>query len=353
MSAPTANRGEPLPASANPCQFERSGGVDPLRILHYCSPQDWLVFLYLVTLNLVLLARVGQPGYSNSAIRMAALLGFFLLVVLPVRAGLWRDGFLAPLGYRIALQGTVQTSYFFFAAFLPLVNPASLDDELYALDLRLFGFEPSVELERFITPLTSEWFAFFYFCYFFVLALHTIPVLLFVQHERMLGEFTLGLLITFCVGHIGYLLVPGFGPVRALSTLFSTPFPGGLWVDTVMNTVKSGGAQKDIFPSLHTAAPALITLLSFRYRKRLPFRYSWPIVGFFAFNIIIATLFLRWHWLLDVVAGLVLATLSWRLSIIITDRDLERRRRLGLGPSWPRFHFDRRPPSPTGVLGRL
>jgi membrane-associated phospholipid phosphatase len=348
MSAPTANGPEPLPASADPSQVNR--GLT--RLLRYCSPQDWLVLFYLITLNLVLIPRVGRPGCFASAIHMGSLLGFFLLVIVPVRAGLWRDGFFAPLGYRVALQGTVQTSYFFFGAFLPLVNPAIFDRQLYALDLRLFGFEPSVEFERIITPLTSEWFAFFYFCYFFVLALHTIPILLFVQHERMLGEFTLGLLITFCVGHVGYMLVPGFGPVRELSTLFRTPFPNGFWVDTVMNTVKSGGAQKDIFPSLHTAAPTIITLLSFRYRKRLPFRYSWLIVGFFTLNIIIATMFLRWHWLLDVVAGLILATLSWRLAIFITDRDLERRRRLGLGPSWPRFCVGRHP-DPTRELGRL
>jgi membrane-associated phospholipid phosphatase len=351
MSVQRANERDALPASTNPRQVVKRCNVDPMRILRCFSPQDWLVCCYLITLNIVLIPRVGQPGCFDSAIRMGSLLGFFLLVILPVRGGLWRDGFLAPLGYRVALQGTVQTSYFFFAAFLPLVNPGSLDDELHALDLRLFGFEPSVELERFITPLTSEWFAFFYFCYFFVLALHTIPILLFVKDERMLGEFTLGLLITFCVGHVGYMLVPGYGPVRALSTLLRTPFPSGLWVDTVMDTVKSGGAQKDIFPSLHTAAPTLMTLLSIRYRNRLPFRYSWPIVGFFTLNIIIATMFLRWHWLLDVVAGLILATLSWWLSIIITGRDLERRRRLGLGPSWPRFRVGRRP-DPDVDLGR-
>ncbi len=318
-------------------------------MLRNFAPHDWLVFTYLVVLNAALLPRFGQPGYASSALRMAILLGFYTMVVLPVRAGLWRDGLFAPFGYRAALQGTVQASYFFFAAFLPLVNPRNLDIQLYALDLKLFGFEPCLELERYVTPLTSEWFAFFYFCYFLIMTLHTIPIVLFVEHERVLGEFTLGMLIVFCLGHIGYMLVPGFGPVRALAPFSLAEFPSGLWVDTVMETVKSAGAQKDIFPSLHTAAPTFLTLFSFRHRNHLPFRCSWPIIAFFTINIIVATLFLRWHWLVDVVAGLSLGVLGWWLSIVLTDRDLERRRRLGLCRSWPRFQLRRDTAAPADV----
>jgi membrane-associated phospholipid phosphatase len=325
----------------------QSRGDRPRRCLDFraavraFAPHDWLVLVYLVILNAALLPRFGEPGYASSALRMGLLLAFFLMMVVPIRTGLWRDGLFAPLGYRAAVSGTVQTSYFFLAAFLPLVNPRSHDHELHALDLRLFGLEPCVELQRFITPLTSEWFAFFYFCYFFILVLHTFPIVLLVEHERILGEYTFGMLIVFCVGHVVYMLVPGFGPIRALGPLLPIELPHGLWVDTVMEAVKSGGAQKDIFPSIHTAAPTFITLFSYRHRNHLPFRYSWPIVGFFAINIIIATLFLRWHWLLDVVAGLLLAILAWGLSMWATDRELERRSRLVLSPAWPLFRLRR------------
>jgi membrane-associated phospholipid phosphatase len=308
------------------------------------APHDWLVFVYLLVLNLALLPRIGSPSYASSAVRMGLLLGFFLLVVVAVRSGHLRDGLFAPLLYRIALQGTVQTSYFFFAAFLPLVNPRSYDSTLHTLDIQLFGFEPCLALEPYIDGFTSEWFAFFYFCYFLILALHTIPILLFVEYERLLGEFAMGMLILFCMGHIFYMIVPGFGPVRALSHQFTLGFPHGFWVDTVMETVKSGGAQKDIFPSLHTAAPTFITLFSFRNRRHLPYRFSWPIVGFFAANIIVATLFLRWHWLIDVVAGLALAVLAWWLSVVLTRHELDRRLRHNLGRVWPCFGLRRSAP---------
>ncbi len=298
---------------------------------------DWLVLFYLVWLNVATWLNTGDPGFAGCAWRMGALLAFFLLAVAWVRSRRCSAGVFWPLTYRVAIQGTVQTSYFFFAAFLPLVNSGSLDQQLFAFDRRWFGFEASILLDRTINGFTSEWFAFFYFCYFLILALHSIPILLFSRRNRLLGEFALGMLILFCVGHILYTLVPGFGPVRAIAEQLPSRYPPGLWLDTVMATVASGGAQKDIFPSLHTAAPTFITLFSFRYRKSFPFRYSFWIVAVFAANIIVATMFLRWHWLVDVVAGLCLAVLGYTLAIKLTDRELRWRAERALSPSWPRL----------------
>lgn len=340
MTSSVAPETVPIPCATQPLSSERTSFGERLcAFVTRCSPQDWVVLTYLLLLNAVLLVRIGEPGYLRSALQMGSLLGFFLFVIVPVRGNFLRDGFVAPLAYRVAIHGTVQTSYFFFVAYLPLVNPGNLDHQLYALDLRLFGFEPSVVLERFISPFTSEWFAFFYFCYFFVLAIHSIPIVLFERRERLLGEFTLGMLLVFCTGHLGYLCIPGFGPVRELEGYWTQQFPSGLWVDTVLETVKSGGAQKDIFPSLHTAAPTFITLFSFRNRDYLPFSRTWPVVAFFALNIVIATMFLRWHWLIDVLVGILLAVAAHMLAVRITAWDLERRNAQGLGPSWPRFRL--------------
>ena len=105
----------------------------------------------------------------------------------------------------------------------------------------------------------------------------------------------------------------------------------------VMGTVSSAGAQMDIFPSLHTAAPVFFTLFSYRYRDLLPFRFTWPILAFFSVNIIIATMFLRWHWVIDIVAGVLHATAALSLARVFTKRELARRSAAQLTASWPRF----------------
>jgi membrane-associated phospholipid phosphatase len=304
-------------------------------LLRELSPNELLVAVYLVGLNLAVLASDPSAGYARNVTHVLGLLLCFCVGVLLTRGGLLPDGVLKGLIYRVAIYGPVQISYFFFRELLPAINPRALDHELHAIDLALFGVEPAVAMDSIVNSFTTEWFSFFYFGYFFVLAVHVVPILFVAKNQRELSEFALGMLVLFCVGHTLYMLVPGYGPYRAIPEAFSTPFPRGLWLDLVMDAVRSGGALKDIFPSLHTAAPSFILLFSFHNRSRVPFRYTWPLVAFFCVNIIVATMFLRWHYLIDVVAGLLLAAGTIAIVPRIVDRELRRRARWSLSPLWP------------------
>jgi hypothetical protein len=299
------------------------------------SAHDWLVLVYLCILNVAGLLAPDHPLRTRCQLEVLALLVVLLVVLALVRGRILKDLWAAPIFYRLAIYGTVQMSYFIFRNYLPVVNPRSLDAELHALDMKIFGFEPAMLLDTIVTPTTTEWFSFFYFGYFFVLAIHVIPILFLVRRQRVLGEFALGMLVLFCIGHVLYMLVPGYGPYRAMASEFHNPFPDGLWLDNVMSTVATAGAQKDIFPSLHTGAPTFITLFSYRHRATLPFRYTWALLAFFTLNIIIATMFLRWHYVVDVVAGVLVAVFARWVSQLVTDRELARRERLGLTPNWP------------------
>ncbi len=306
------------------------------RALAEFGPQDWIVFVYLSTVVAIALQADAGPGRDESLRNMGALLTFLVATLVVVRTGLLRHEFWAPLLYRLAIYGGVQLSYFFLSGLLPIVNTTTLDQELYDLDMALFGFEPAMLMDSWVTPVTTEWFAFFYFSYFFLLAVHVIPILMFSRNARMLSEFALGLILIFCIGHLVYMLVPGYGPYKAMAEAFDNPFPKGMWLDLVMSTVQSGGAQMDIFPSLHTGAPTYILLFSYRYRDRMPFRYSWVVIAVFAVNIIIATMFLRWHYVIDVVAGLLLAVFAFWAGNTLSA--LDARRRAGLTTaSWPMF----------------
>jgi hypothetical protein len=309
------------------------------RAIREMAIQDWLVFGYLVALNIAVLAATRSATWSDALAKLIGLLVFQVTALLLVRGGLVKHGIVAPLLYRLAIYGTVQSSYFLFKDLLPVINPSSLDRELYHLDLALFGFEPAMLMDAWVSSTTTEWFAFFYFGYFFLLALHVIPMLLFGRREPLLSEFCFGMLVLFCVGHIVYTLVPGYGPYRAMADHFTNPLPEGVWRDLVLNTVASGGAQKDIFPSLHTAAPTFILLWSFRHRKLTPFCYTWPVVAFAAANIVIATMFLRWHYVIDVVAGLLLAALAVTAAATVTRWELARRAEHGLMANWPLFSW--------------
>jgi hypothetical protein len=232
-------------------------------MLRRLAVQDWLVFIYLLILHGALLNGVKNEHFIPNLLRVNLLLVFFLVGIGLTRTGMLSDGWFKAVLYRLAIYAPVQLSYFFFRQILPNVNPGALDRELYAIDIAVFGVEPALSLDPTVTPFTTEWFSFFYFGYFVVLAVHVVPILFFSRNQRVLGEFTLGMLLVFCIGHTVYMLVPGFGPYYAMRTAFDTSFPRGVWLDLVMNAVNSGGALKDIFPSLHTAGPLFIALFSF------------------------------------------------------------------------------------------
>lgn len=207
--------------------------------LRRIAVNDWVVLGYLSALDAAIIAspNVG-PARDRAILEMSGLLSvFFVVVVVLIRGGLLRNPILRPLAFRVCHYGGIQLTYFFMRGFLPVVNPGSLDLELHQLGVRLFGFEPALAMEHWVSDATTEWFAFFYYGYFFVLGLHVVPILFVSRNARMLSEFALGLLIVLALGQSMYLLVPGYGPAHGLPTLFRTELPDGVWWNLVNQIV--------------------------------------------------------------------------------------------------------------------
>lgn len=303
--------------------------------------QDWFLATYFFILTCAVAFGSGPKRAASLQWLAVDVTIFFGGLVLTRGNVIPRGTFANNLVYRIALFVAFQLSYFQLRHILPTVSTRVLDADILAFDLKTFGYEPAIAWDRFVTPATSEWFAFFYFSYFFLLATHVLPMVLLDRKSKRLSHFALGMFMVYVLGHIGYMLVPGFGPYHHLAGQFEHPIQGGLFWKLVIATVEGAGAQKDIFPSLHTAAPTFFAIFSFMHRRTNPFRYTWPVIAFFATQIILATMFLRWHWLIDVVAGFTLATTAAFVSRRVIDWEWTRRARLGLPPvfealSWPK-----------------
>jgi hypothetical protein len=276
------------------------------RLFLKLAAQDWLLLGYLVTL-LYEVACGGGPRRATAATLLALDVSIFVAVLVVVRGELLGGRFLPGFAYRLGVIGAVLGSFFELQWILPAASGPSVDAELYALDLRLFGVEPSQAFDRFVNPTTTEWFSFFYYGYFLLLALHLVPAMLFLGDERVLSRFAFGILWLYAVGHVVYTIVPAYGPYAHLK--FEHPLVGRLWWPLVQRTVASvdESARTDVFPSLHTAGPTFLALFSFQHRARSPFRYTWAPLAFVATQIILATMFLRWHYLVDIFAGVALA----------------------------------------------
>ncbi len=307
-----------------------------LTLVRNLAFQDWWVIGYFVVLIGAALAGSG-PTRDISIQRTSVLLVAELCMLMLVRGHFLRSPLANATLYRLVTAGTVQLSYFVLRALLPVANHHAYDAQLTAIDVRLFGVEPTLWVDRFVSSATTEWFSFFYFGYFFVLGVHFWPIVLFTRDQRRLNRFALSSLLLFCTAHVFYMIVPGYGPYAHLAGSYQHALPHGYWYDVVLKAVAAGGAQKDIFPSLHTAAPTMIAFYSFRNRDILPYKYTWPIISFIAVNIVGATIFLRWHYAIDVVTGLCLAFTSVLVSERLVEWEIGARIARGVEQVWPRW----------------
>jgi hypothetical protein len=226
----------------------------------------------------------------------------------PARAAVYRIGMLIPM----------VGSYFTLKWLLPALQPRLLDRELLRFDELVFGFTPAHYLDRFVSHATVEWFSLFYYSYFYLIGFYVLTSMV-LDTGRRLKEVTFGSMAIVAIGHCTYIAVPGVGPYIVYP--FQNELVGGFFWRQVTNAVAAAGAQLDIFPSLHTAFPVFFTLHAYRHRGQRPFGYLWVPTAFVAVNIVAATLFLRWHYGVDVIAGLCLAVFVQRLAIRVAIRE--------------------------------
>lgn len=327
---------QPPRASLAPSTF--ASGAASRDALRLFALQDVILLGYLAVVMVALVATSrGHQIATEVCVRRvcfdAALLSIGAFVAR-------RAGVTARVGgvvYRACLVGVLVDSYLMLRDLLPLVRSDTVDAQLHALDVRLFGVEPSLWLERFNRPDVIEWFAFFYFSYFAIAFAYMTFGIWVRRADRATTELAIGVLLVFCIGQLGYLAVPGFGPVRHLAEQFHGPVRGGFFWSCVEHTVAAGGANKDVFPSLHTAAPTFFTLFAARRAfetKHWGWRIAALVTGFFAANIIVSTMLLRWHYAIDVVAGLALATFAAAFAPRLARAEVRLRTKLALRSPW-------------------
>jgi membrane-associated phospholipid phosphatase len=183
------------------------------------------------------------------------------------------------------------------------------DLDLIAWDQRLFGFQASVALQKIVTPSLTAWMEFAYFFH-----LPNIPIVacfLYIWRPReRFREMMCGVLVVTALGLMGYLLVPGVGPMYALRSQFTVPLDQPFTIlSQQAEFVDFARVQRDVFPSLHVGISFIVWLYAWRNSKRLFWILS-PLI----LSLWLSTVYLRYHYLVDVVAGLILAPLCFCFS---------------------------------------
>jgi membrane-associated phospholipid phosphatase len=209
---------------------------------------------------------------------------------------------------------TYKQLYFIIA---PFHRGKDYDWLLIALDHWLFRTNPTEWLAQFSNPFLTEVLQISYslFYVFFI----AIGLELYLKKDSSeFRYFRFTIVYGFFLSYIAYFLFPAVGPRFTLHNFsnIDIEMPGFFLTSalrwfvnffesihpSMSNSIAIASAQRDVFPSGHTMMTLIAIVLSWKYNLRV--RHYILVVGIL---LIIATVYLRYHYLVDLLAGALLA----------------------------------------------
>lgn len=265
-------------------------------------PHEWCFGAYLFCQWLRLLWAVGP--LDPDAVRNFALLLANVAVIA------WCEQRENAFRWRVRLWFypiVMNVVFFMMGPAILKVAPGRCDTALRAIDETLFGAILSVRAEALATPGLTEVMSGCYLLMFPYLVLTW-----FAYARRDLGlfrQFFAGLFTIYGLGFLGHSLVPAAGPHLAFPGQFTAPLTGWLVTDFNAQVVARGSNTVDVFPSLHCAVTAFLLWFD---RRHAPGRFRLlllPCLGLW-----LATVYLRYHYFIDVAVGFLLAAFGGRVA---------------------------------------
>lgn len=189
------------------------------------------------------------------------------------------------------------------------------DSYMLAIDMAIFGRTPYLWLDlwgfndrAFISIMS------FFYSLYYVLPILALSWFMLANDMRQFRLLRRGLVITLYGGYCAYVFIPVAGPL-------SSPHPAApLFFENMTEfrfLIENFRYSFDCFPSLHTAIPWLIVFLC---RKKIP-RWLMILAVAASVGITISTIALRFHYGIDVIAGLGWAFFASRFARISLPKE--------------------------------
>jgi hypothetical protein len=271
-------------------------------------PSD-LALLALLTLAAAV-AIIRWPAAGDSLMPYVVLQGVLLLTFSACAATFaWRENdrwvvFVRPLV-------TVAIVFLLYAALGKLgvaAMPYLADAGLSKVDNWLFGFDPSLCIQPFQTPSWVEFFSFAYAAFIPYIYL-SMFIGCFGRPPVERDQFLTGWVFTYVIIYLGYLFVPAHGPVVFQADQYTVALEGGFFYRLVVLGNDMTGGLQGVFPSLHVGSSVYLCLFDLQTNRLRGLTYL-PIV----LLIYVATIFLRYHYVIDLVAGTIIAVACVRMG---------------------------------------
>jgi len=283
-------------------------------ILPRLHPADraTLFILAVVTATLAVSAAWGRPVAGALALHAAILAGFGALAW--ALAGRPRS-----VVRGVAVIAVMFTLYSTLGHVAFQAIPWTADPWLAMLDRALLlGDSPSLWADPLGATGWVELLSIFYAAFIPYLYLSILLGLVGRAPEER-DEFVTGFAILYALSFLGYLFLPARGPIVHMAEQFATPLAGGRVHALVVASIDRLGGPHGAFPSLHLGASFWAMTFDLRHRNTLRGLIYVPLVVLIA----AATVVLRYHYVVDLIAGAALALVASRLAARALGRRVE------------------------------
>jgi membrane-associated phospholipid phosphatase len=242
---------------------------------------------------------------------------FFWIISIGAINERFRAGRIFFLFQRLSIVPIIFYIYMLSLELLPHVNPNDIDQVLIYIDRWLFGVDPTIWVFQFANPVLTEILQVSYWLFFLLIFINGIELHL-KKQDNQFKRFAAMVMFAFYLTYILYMIFPAIGPRFTLHDFasISTELPGLLFTEILREQINAGAGlvgtiadpaaevNRDCMPSGHTALTIINIYLAFHFRTR--FRYPIAIIGI---CIIISTVYLRYHYVVDIIAGILTAIL--------------------------------------------
>lgn len=213
-----------------------------------------------------------------------------------------------------------QTHYF-----VRLVHPIDYDDWLIVADRWLLGVDPTRWLMPFANPWLTEYLQICYFLFYVLPITHAVE--LWAKNDiGHLKVFARKMTFVYYISYVAYFALPAVGPRFTLHEFAGTSLElPGIWLTEVLRAIVNAGGgviagstnpadavNRDCMPSGHTMLTLVNMILAFQFRSR--FRWMFAIIGT---SLIISTVYLRYHYVVDVLVGIMLVIALMPAEIVV------------------------------------
>ena len=288
-----------------------SGGLG--RLLFRLRPEEVIALAFLVPTTYLTIAanlyarEAGVLGarYPGGVVRLGVAAAALALLAL-----------LLKLRPRSAVVGGLREVVPFLACLLiytnlhdtiGFVNPHDVHHWLAAFDLVVFGVQPCVWTEQFITPGRTEAMQFLYLNFFWI-APSTALILLAQRRSAEFRTALMGVLVCFYLGYVLYVIFPAAPPRLVLVYEFKKNLRGYPHLFSSLSAQAFSLLPVDsraAFPSLHAAVSTVALVYAWRYVRA----WFWGLLPF-VLGLWASTIYLRHHYAVDLFAGWLLAPVA-------------------------------------------